>query len=486
MQGDRLSGLDASFLHLEDDSAHMHVASVIVFEGETPQYDDLLAHIERRLHLVPRYRQRLAFVPLGQGRPRWVDDPHLNLRYHLRHAGLPAPGTEQQLRDLAGRVFAQPLDRDKPLWELSLVDGLEGGRFAMLAKTHHALVDGISGVDILTVLFDTAAEPVTPPDLGSPWLPRPMPTGAQLLGEALLERATVPAEAARSFRALFRAPRAVAREAVETAAGLGAMAWAGLSPAPTTPYNRPIGPHRRFTWVRANLADVKAIKNELGGTVNDVVLTAVAGALGRHLRRRGTPTDGLELKAMVPVSVRATDEAGQLGNQVAAMMAPLPVWCRDPVARQEIVRRAMEHLKDGGQAVGAQALTELSGFAPPTIMGQAARLMSRQRFFNLVITNVPGPQIPLYMQGRRALDPFPLVPLAKNQGLGIAIMSYDGRMNFGLVGDYDVMYDLDDLAIGLHESLAELAEAAGRPLSSPPPDAPASEILAADALARSS
>jgi WS/DGAT/MGAT family acyltransferase len=259
MQGDRLTGLDASFLHLEDDSAHMHVASVIVFEGDAPLYNDVLAHMERRLHLVPRYRQRLAFVPFGQGRPRWVDDPHLNLRYHLRHAGLPAPGNEEQLRELASRVFAQPLDRDKPLWELWLVDGLEGGRFAMLAKTHHALVDGISGVDILTVLFDTSPEPAAPPDPGNPWLPRPLPTSAQLLGEALVERATVPAEAARSVRAIFRAPRTIAREALETAAGLGAMAWAGLNPAPTSPYNRPIGPHRRFTWVRANLADIKAI-----------------------------------------------------------------------------------------------------------------------------------------------------------------------------------------------------------------------------------
>jgi diacylglycerol O-acyltransferase / wax synthase len=480
MQGDRLSGLDASFLHLEDSSAHMHVASVLIFEGEAPPYVEMLAHLERRLHLVPRYRQRLAFVPFGQGRPRWVDDPHLNLRYHLRHSGLPAPGTEEQLRDLASRVFAQPLDRDKPLWELSLVDGLEGGRFAILAKTHHALVDGISGVDIMTVLFDTSPEPAAPADPGSPWIPQPMPTGAQLLGEALVERATIPTEAARSMRALFRAPRAVAREAVETAAGLGAMAWAGLSPAPSTPYNRPIGPHRRFTWVRANLDDVKAIKNELGGTVNDVVLTAVSGALGRHLRRRGTRTDGLELKAMVPVSVRGQDTAGDLGNQVAAMMAPLPVWCQDPVARQELMRQSMEHLKDGGQAVGAQALTELTGFASPTIMGQAARLMSRQRFFNLVITNVPGPQIPLYLMGHKALDPFPLVPLAKNQGLGIAIMSYNGRMNFGLVGDYDVMHDLDDLALDLYESLGELAAAAGRELGSPPPDAPASEILAAE------
>jgi WS/DGAT/MGAT family acyltransferase len=485
MQEDRLSGLDASFLHLEDGSAHMHVASVVIFEGKAPEYMELLEHVERRLHLVPRFRQRLAFVPLGQGRPRWVDDPHLNLRYHLRHSGLPAPGTEQQLRDLAGRVFAQPLDRDKPLWELFLVDGLAGDRFALLSKTHHALVDGISGVDIVTVLFDSQPEPAAPADPGTRWLPRPLPTQAQLLGEALVERATVPTEAARSFRAVFRAPRRIAREAVNTAAGLGAMAWAGLNPAPASPYNRPIGPHRRFTWVRANLVDVKAVKDELGGTVNDVVLTAVAGALGRHLRRRGVSTDGLELKAMVPVSVRSSEELGEIGNRVAAMMAPLPVWCQDPVARQQIIRQSMEHLKEGGQAVGAQALTEMSGFAPPTIMGQAARLMSRQRFFNLVITNVPGPQIPLYLLGRRLLDPFPLVPLAKNQGLGVAILSYDGRMDFGLVGDYDVMHDLDDLALDLHESLAELAEAAGRKLTSPAPEAPDERPRASDGLVRS-
>ncbi|NLT07832.1 MAG: wax ester/triacylglycerol synthase family O-acyltransferase [Solirubrobacterales bacterium] len=482
MQGDRLSGLDASFLHLEDDSAHMHIASVIVFEGEAPRYVDLLDHIERRLHLVPRFRQRLAFVPLGQGRPKWVDDPHLNLRYHLRHSGLPAPGSEQQLRDLAGRVFAQPLDRDKPLWELFLVDGLEGDRFALLSKTHHALVDGVSGVDLVSVLFDAAPEPAAPADPGTRWMPRPMPTQAQLLGEALLERATAPAEVARTGRALLRAPRRIAREAVEAAAGIGALAWTGLNPAPSSPYNAPIGPHRRFAWVRADLGDVKAIKDALGGTVNDVVLTAVSGALGRQLRRRGHSTEGLELRAMVPVSVRAADAAAELGNQVAAMMAPLPVWCQDPVARHQIVGDAMAHLKTGGQAVGAQALTELSGFAPPTIMGQAARLIGRQRFFNLVITNVPGPQIPLYLLGRRALDPFPLVPLAKNTGLGIAIMSYDGRMDFGLVGDYDLLYDLDDLARDLYDALAELADAAGRDLASPPPDAPVEQLRARDAV----
>src|SRR5918999_285077 len=457
MSSDRLTGLDASFLHLEDSSSHMHVAGVMIFEGSPPPYDELLEAIERRMGLVPRYRQRLAFVPLGQGRPKWVDDPHLNLRYHVRSTALPEPGSEEQLKALAGRVFAQALDRDKPLWEIWLVEGLEGDRFALLSKTHHALVDGISGVDIISVLFDTSAEPAAPTDTGDRWLPRPLPSAAQLLGEALVERATMPAELTRSVRAVLRGPRRIAEGLRDAAVGVGAMAWAGLNPAPATLYNKPIGPHRRFTWVRANLADVKAIKNELGGTVNDVVLATIAGALGKHLRRRGQNTDGLELKAMVPVSVRADVERGALGNKVAAMMAPLPVWCQDSVARLDIVREELKGLKSGGQAVGAQVLTDLSGFAPTTVMGQASRLMARQRFFNLVITNVPGPQIPLYLAGRLLLDPFPMVPLAKNQALGVALLSYAGTINFGLVGDYDLMWDLDDFADDVRESLAELA-----------------------------
>ncbi|MGI8846600.1 MAG: WS/DGAT/MGAT family O-acyltransferase, partial [Thermoleophilaceae bacterium] len=468
--GDRLTGLDASFLHLEDESAHMHVASVMIFEGDPPPYEELIESIEGRLHLVPRYRQRLAFVPLGQGRPRWVDDPHLNMRYHVRCTALPAPGTEDQLRALAGRVFAQQLDRDKPLWEIWVAEGLEGGRFALLSKTHHALVDGVSGVDIFSVLFDTSPSPAAPTDPGRRWLPGPVPSQAQLLGEALLERATVPGEVVRSVRALLRGPRQVASGALQAAAGVGAMAWAGMSPAPQTPYNRPIGPHRRFTWVRTDLADVKAIKTALGGTVNDVVLATVAGALGRHLRRRGQSTEGLELKAMVPVSVRGDAEHGQLGNRVAAMMAPLPVWCTDPVDRLALVSDSLADLKHSGQAVGAQVLTDLSGYAPPTVMAQASRLVGRQRMFNLVVTNVPGPQFSLYLMGRRALDPFPMVPLAKNQGLGVAIMSYDGRMNFGLVGDYEVLYDLDDLARDLYAALAELADAAGVELSTSAPE----------------
>lgn len=469
MAADRLTALDASFLHLEDAAAHMHVASVMTFEGEPPPYDDLLESIERRLHLVPRYRQRLAYVPFGQGRPKWVDDPHLNLRYHVRATALPSPGSEEQLRALAGRVFAQALDRDKPLWEIWVASGLEGGRFALLSKTHHALVDGVSGVDIMTVLFDTSPKPAAPADPGNPWLPRPLPSGIELLGEALLERATIPGEVARSLRAVFRAPRQIASGLLDAATGVGAMAWAGLNPAPETPYNAPLGPHRRFTWVRTSLADIKAIKNELGGTVNDVVLASVAGGLGHHLRRRGQQTDGLELKAMVPVSVRADAERGELGNKVAAIMAPLPVWCQEPVARLDLVREEMKGLKEGKQAVGAQVLTGLSGFAPSTVMAQASRLMNRQRLFNLVVTNVPGPQFPLYLMGREAIDPFPMVPLAKGQGLGIAIMSYNGRMNFGLVGDFDVMYDIDDLAEDLYRSLEELADAAGVELSTEAP-----------------
>src|SRR5918999_1167031 len=461
MSSDRLTGLDASFLHLEDSAAHMHVASVMLFDGPPPPYEGLLDAIEWRLGLVPRYRQRLAFVPLAQGRPNWVDDPHLNLRYHVRSTALPAPGSEEQLKALAGRVFAQQLDRDKPLWEIWLVDGLEGDRFAVLSKTHHALVDGISGVDIISVLFDTSPDPAAPPDTGDRWLPRPLPSAAQLLGEALVERATVPAEIVRSVRAVLRGPRLVAEGIRDAAVGVGAMAWAGLNPAPPTPYNKSIGPHRRFTWVRVNLADVKAIKNELGGTVNDVVLATVAGALGKHLRRRGHNTDGMQLKAMVPVSVRADVERGALGNRVAAMMAPLPVWCQEAVARLDIVSEEMKGLKSGGQAVGAQVLTDLSGFAPQTVMDQASRLMARQRFFNLVVTNVPGPQIPLYLAGRRLVDPFPMVPLAKNQALGVALFSYAGRINFGLVGDYDLMWDLDDFADDVRESLAELAAEAG-------------------------
>ncbi|MEA2255103.1 MAG: diacylglycerol O-acyltransferase / wax synthase [Solirubrobacteraceae bacterium] len=459
---DRLTALDAGFLHLERGGAHMHVASILVFVGDPPGYDELVGALDARLHLVPRYRQKLAHVPLGQGRPVWVDDPHFNVRYHVRHSALPEPGSDEQLKRLAARQFARPLDRTKPLWELSLVEGLEGAtRFAIVAKTHHALVDGVSGVDVTSVLFDTAPDPTPPAREPRRWVPRPEPADAELLAQALLERATVPAEAARNLRALTRAPRRALAEAGERLVGLGAMAWAGMRPAPPTPFNVPIGPHRRYTWVDADLPRFKAIKDALGGTLNDAVLAAVALALGRFLRRRGEPTDGVVLKAMVPVSVRADAERGALGNRVAAMWAPLPVAERDPQAVFAEVSEAMRGLKESGQAVGAVALTSLADFAPPTILSQAARLQARQRLFNLVVTNVPGPQVPLYLLGRRLERFYPVVPLARNQALGIAIMSYDGRLGFGLLGDYDAMPDLEALAHDLERAIADLERAAG-------------------------
>jgi WS/DGAT/MGAT family acyltransferase len=452
--GDRLTGLDSSFLHLEHGPAHMHVASTMIFEGPAPDYEDFRDHISSRLDLVPRFRQKLRFVPYGQGRPVWIDDPHLNLDYHVRHTALPEPGSEQQLRTFAARVFSQRLDRTKPLWEMWLADGLNGDRFAIVAKSHHALVDGVSGVDITTVLFDTEPDPPQRPE-PEPWVPEPEPSDAQLLGRALLERATTPAEAVRGVRAVLRRPRKVAGALMEGLESVGALARAGVA-APPSPFNVDIGPYRRFAWVRSDLDELKRIKAGGGGTVNDVVLAAVAGGLGRYLRARGHATADLELKAMVPISVRAEDQRGALGNRVSAMYAPLPVGIEDPGERLRAVSLSMGDLKESKQAVGASILTDLADFAPSTILGQAGRLQSRQRFFNMVVTNVPGPQFPLYLMGRGLEAVFPMVPLAKRQAVCFGIMSYNGQVNFGLTGDYDAMADIDSLARDLQESIAEL------------------------------
>ncbi|HEY3959097.1 MAG TPA: wax ester/triacylglycerol synthase family O-acyltransferase [Solirubrobacteraceae bacterium] len=460
---DRLTALDSTFLHLEDDStAHMHVASVMIFEGKAPTPQELVEHILSRLHLVPRYRQRLAYVPLGQGRPVWTDDPHFNPRYHIRHTALPKPADETALKQLAGRLFSQRLDRSKPLWEIWLVQRMAGGRFALIAKTHHALVDGISGVDITTVLFDTAPEPLIAPRPTAPWTAKPLPGQAKLLGEALLERTTVPAEMGRGTRALLRAPRRALSQLKDNLASLGSTTLAGISaPAPPSPFNVDIGPHRRYSFLDADLAQFKAIKDSLGGTLNDVVLASVSLALGRYLRSQGQDTEGLVLKAMVPVSVRADSQRGALGNQVAAMWAPLPVGVENPADCLQQIRAAMEDLKESGQAVGAQVLVNLAGFAPPTILSQAARLQARQRFFNLVVTNVPGPQFPLYLLGHRLQVLYPVVPLARRQALGIAVMSYDGHLGFGLLGDYDALPELESIVQDLRRAIASLARAAG-------------------------
>ncbi len=462
---DRLSALDSTFLHLESNGpSHMHVASVMVFRGPAPSLKEFVEHVESRLHLVPRYRQRLAFVPLNQGRPVWVDDPHFNPYYHIRHTALPKPANEQALKALAGRVFSQRLDRHKPLWELWLVERLSGDRFAVIAKAHHALVDGISGVDITTVLFDVSeagADAGGTPRATPGWVPRPLPSSVKLLGDALVERATIPSEMVRGARASLRAPRKALGRLRENIADVGALTWAGIgSPAPRTLFNVEIGPHRRYSYLDADLALFKAIKDELGGTINDVVLTVVSLALGGYLRAQGSDTSDLVLRAMVPVSVRAQAERGALGNRVAAMWAPLPVGVLDPLETHKEVRAAMAHVKRTGQAVGAQVLTELAGFAPPTILSQAARLQARQRYFNLVITNVPGPQLPLYLLGREMVSLYPVLPLARQQALGIAVMSYNGQLGFGLLGDYDTLPELDQIASEITRAIGALARAA--------------------------
>ena len=460
---DRLTALDSTFLHLEDHSmAHMHVAMVMVFEGKAPTHQEFVDHVMGRLHLVPRYRQRLAYVPFGQGRPVWADDPHFNPYYHIRHTALPRPGDDAALKRLAGRIFSQRLDRSKPLWELWLVQNMSGGRFAIVAKTHHALVDGVSGVDITTVLFDTQPEPAVPPAPGPAWSAQPLPGQAKLLGEALLERTTVPNEMLRGARAVLRAPRRAVGQVRDALASVGATTLAGISsPAPPSPFNVEIGPHRRYTFLDADLERFKAVKDSLGGTLNDAVLTSVSLALGRYLRRQGLDTDGLVLKAMVPVSVRTKEQRGALGNQVAAMWAPLPVGVQNPADCLHKISTAMEDLKKSGQAVGAQVLTNLAGFAPPTILSQAARLQARQQFFNLVVTNVPGPQFPLYLLGRRLQVLYPVVPLAQKQALGIAVMSYNGHLGFGLLGDYDALPELDAIADDLKWAIGSLYRAAG-------------------------
>jgi diacylglycerol O-acyltransferase len=452
---DRLSGLDASFLALERGGAHMHVGSVLVLEGPAPAYEELAAAIESRLHLVPRYRQKLAQAPGGLGRPLWIDDPHFNLGYHVRHTAMPAPAGEEELRRLAGRLFSQALDREKPLWEIWLVEHVGEDEFALVCKTHHALVDGISGVDIMAVLFDLDREPA-PRQSSPPWYPRPEPSAASLLADALAAQAEAPLDAARAVAGAVADPRGALRT-LRSLAGLGV---ASVAAAPPSPLNGRIGPHRRFAWAEAELATFKAIKHALGGTVNDAVLTVVAGALRELLHRRGRDPDALELRAMVPVSVRSDAERGALGNRVTAMYAPLPVNIADPAERFAAVHAVMGDLKASGQAVGAEAITSLAGFAAPTILDQAARLAARQRLYNLTITNVPGPQVPLFMLGRELRAFYPMVPLSPNTALGVAIVSYAGRLFFGLLGDLDAMDDIDQLARDVEGATRELADAA--------------------------
>jgi WS/DGAT/MGAT family acyltransferase len=457
---DRLTAVDASFLHQEGPNSHMHVGGMIVVEGPAPEMEEFLEEIRRRLHLVPRYRHKLAHTALDSGRPVWVDDPSFNLEYHVRHTALPAPGGWEQLQDLTARIFSQGLDRSRPLWEMWLVEGLEGDRFAVITKTHHSLIDGIAGVDLATVLFDVSPEPPPIGHSGRPWRPHPEPGSVELLAAGLRGAAQAGAEVLAGAIAALLRPERTLKAAREAAEGIAEIAWAGLNPAPPTPLNVAIGPHRRFVGIATSLDDFKLVKNAFGATVNDVVLAVVAGALRAFLIERGVRTEGLELRALVPVSVRNADERHQLGNRIAAMRGPLPVYIADPVQRLRFVKQAMDGLKESKQALGAEVIAGAQNFAPPTILAQASRLNFSTRLFNLIVTNVPGPQFPLYVLGRRMERVYPVAFLPSNHALAIAIMSYCGELNFGLLGDFDALPDIELLGQGIAEELQALVRLA--------------------------
>jgi len=456
---DRLSVVDNSFLAQEKESAHMHVGAMLTFDGPAVDYLELVQHIEARLHLVPRYRQRLARPRFEMGRPMWVDDPSFNIHYHVRHSALPAPGGVDELRSLIGRIYSQRLDRSKPLWEIWLVEGLANGGFALVTKTHHSLIDGMSGVDILGLLLDVTPTPREVPAPEEPWEPRPAPGDAELIADGVRDVLRAPIGLAGRALGVLRSPGETLSRARESAEGLGEVAWATLNAAPATPLNVPIGPHRRIRDVALSLDDFKAVKNEHGGTVNDVVLAVVSGALRRWLRTRGVRTEGLELRALVPVSVRTDSDQYSFGNRIAAMRGPLPVYAEDPVDRLHVVSQAMRGLKDSKQALGAEVIAGIQNFAPPTMLSMASRLNFSTRLFNLIVTNVPGPQFPLYLLGRELEQLVPIAFLPQNHALAVAIMSYNGKVEFGLLGDYDAMTDIDAFASYLEDAVRELMPA---------------------------
>jgi WS/DGAT/MGAT family acyltransferase len=408
-----------------------------------------------KLGLVPRYRQKVRFIPLGLGRPVWVDDPHFNLSYHLRHSALPPPGSDEQLRRTAARIFAQRLDRTKPLWEIWMLEGLAESRWALLSKVHHCMVDGVSATDLMAVMFggdDAQAE-------ADPWLPAPEPSGPELVLRTITHRTLNPSEQLRTLRAAARAPRASLTQARDLLRGMTSAARI-VRPVGGSSLTGPVGPHRTWSWGHVRLSDVKSVRTALGGTVNDVVLTIVSGGLRDLLEARGERLANRTIRTLVPVSVRRPGERGDYNNRVSAMFAELPVGVADPAARLEAVRAQMDGLKQSKQAVAGDVLTSLSGFAPPMLLALGARLAARSSSFGLQtgITNVPGPQQPLYTLGRRLLESFPYVPVIGQARISIAIFSYDGGLYIGVTGDYDSSSDIDVLTTGAERSMAELLE----------------------------
>jgi WS/DGAT/MGAT family acyltransferase len=464
----RMSAQDAAFLHIERDWAPMHVGGVSIFEGPPPAFEELSAMIAGKLVLVPRYREIVRFVPLAVSRPVWVDDPHFNLGYHVRRTALPAPGGEQELRALVGRVMSQNLDRAKPLWEMWVVEGLDDGRWALLSKVHHCMVDGVAGTDLMAVLLDAEREPPPPPR--DDWVPESAPSDATLLAHAVADRVANPFAAIGNLGGALRTPRQFAGLLEQTGRGMVHSAGLARQP-PASSLNGRLGPHRRWDWARGRLSDVQLVRKALGGTVNDVVLAAITNGFRELLHGRGESVDRV-LRTLVPVSVRRPGERGSYNNRVSAMFAELPVGIEDPVARLASITRQMADLKDSKQAVAGEVLTSLSGFAPPMLLALGARLASGlpQRTLNTGTTNVPGPQFPLYAGGRRMLESFPYIPLFAQVRVAVAIFSYDGGLSFGVSGDYDTAPDLGVLCRGIETGLGQLVALAdpARPTSAAP------------------
>jgi WS/DGAT/MGAT family acyltransferase len=448
---ERLSALDAAFLAIEDESAPMHVGAVAIFDMGPLARPEGGVDIERirglvESLLVPRYRQRIARIPVS-GHPVWIDDAHFNLHYHVRHLSLPAPGDERQLKRLAGHVFSLPLDRSKPLWELWVVEGLAGDRFAIVTKTHHCMIDGVGSADLMVASMSTS--PNAAVARAKRWHPRPAPSALELArGE--LRRAV-----AGGLGVLGAVPRAAAhpldtaRSLRDALVGVGEALGASLHRASPTPLNLAIGPHRRFDWLRFDLADVKQVKNRLGGTVNDVVLATVAGALRRFLRRRGVDVAALDFRAMLPVNIRAQSESGMFGNRVTMMSAALPLAEKSPRTRLARVIATTRRLKSSQQAHGVELIEQLSEIGGTALFAQLARVTALTLPFNVVVTNVPGPQFQTYLLGAPLVAAYPLVPLYRNQALGIALFSYDGGLYWGLNADWDALPDLHDLVAAL-------------------------------------
>lgn len=460
MPSERLSPLDATFLNVEDGVTHMHIGSVSIMQGPPPRYEEFRDRVAAKLPMVRRYRQVVRTVPFDLGRPVWADDPYFDIEYHIRHTALPRPGDEGQLQNLVGRLMAQQLDRSRPLWEMWVVEGLTGNRWAIVSKVHHCMVDGVSGSELLGLVLDPVPDPPEPEPL--PWIPTLPPTGWELALGAAADMLSSPLELSRLIRAYTRMPSRLLGSLLDTVSAVRATASA-MTTASSPRLNGPIGPHRRWVPAEVAVADVKEVRSRFGGTFNDVVLAVIAGGFRDLLMKRGESVEW-PLRTLVPVSVRPRDERGlavgdgELANRVSGVFAELPVHIADPVARLRAVTDQMAGLKEAKQALAGEALISLSGFAPPMLLSLACRLGTKvpQNRVNTVTTNVPGPQIPLYAAGRRMLAVYPYVPLGLHLRIGVAIFSYDGRVTFGVTGDYDGAPDIPVLAQGIEQAMADL------------------------------